>query len=83
MRNLFLGPMGPARLWKQEGNSASVRDKTSEPGAGKECGLLHGEWEGHCVLGMLVAQFSEAQCGQSWEVVVGIADSWLYHLLVV
>lgn len=34
MRNLFLGPLGLERLWRQEGNSARMRDDASGQRAG-------------------------------------------------
>ena len=56
------------RLWRQEGNTASMTENASGRGLGQE----RGKPEGSCVLGMSAAQVSAGQCGavnrsgQSW-----------------
>lgn len=51
------------RLWRQEGNTASMTENASGSGLGQERGVLNRKWEGSCVLGMSVAQVSAGQRG--------------------
>ena len=51
------------RLWRQEGNTASMTENASGRGLGQELGVLNGKQEGSCVLGISAAQLSAGQCG--------------------
>lgn len=51
------------RLWRQEGNTASMTENASGSGLGQERGVLNRKCEGSCVLGMSAAQVSAGQCG--------------------
>ena len=40
-----------------------MTENATDDGLGQKRGVLNGEWEGRCVLGMPVAQVSAGQCG--------------------
>lgn len=75
------------KLWRQEGNTASMTENASGCGIGQERGVLNGKREGSCVLGMSAAQVSAGHCGAvnrsgHWSWTCRLL-SWLCHLSAV